>query len=65
MKFNERLKPNTEFIVYQPGTLSNDSYEILNALYLPVIGTEASVFIYIYASRRRCMISLPSVFTAS
>lgn len=53
MKFNERLKPNTEFIVYQPGTLSNDSYEILNALYLPVIGTEAfGIYLYLCESTK-------------
>ncbi|CEA00689.1 Replication initiation and membrane attachment protein [Jeotgalicoccus saudimassiliensis] len=53
MKFNERLKPNTEFIVYQPGTLSNDNYEILNALYLPVIGTEAfGIYLYLAESTK-------------
>src|SRR5699024_8951414 len=51
MKFNERLKPNTEFIVYQPGTLSEDNYEVLNALYLPVIGTEAfGIYLYLFES---------------
>lgn len=53
MKFNERLKPNTEFIVYQPGTLSDDNYEVLNALYLPVIGTEAfGIYLYLFESTK-------------
>lgn len=53
MKFNERLKPNTEFIVYQPGTLSEDNYEVLNALYLPVIGTEAfGIYLYLFESTK-------------
>lgn len=53
MKFNERLKPNTEFIVYQPGTLSDDNYEVLNALYLPIIGTEAfGIYLYLFESTK-------------
>ena len=53
MKYNERLKPNTEFIVYQPATLSNDNYEVLNALYLPVIGTEAfGIYLYLFESTK-------------
>lgn len=53
MKFDERLKPNTEFIVYKPTSLSNDDYEILNALYLPLVGTEAfGIYLYLYESTR-------------
>lgn len=53
MKFNERLKPNTEFIVYKPGSLSNDQYDVLNGLYLPVIGTEAfGIYLYLFESTK-------------
>ena len=53
MKYNERLKPNTEFIVYQPGNLSDDHYEVLNSLYLPVIGTEAfAIYLYLFESTK-------------
>lgn len=47
MNFNERLKPNTEFIVYSPMRLSDDHFEVLNQLYLPLIGTE-TVMTYFY-----------------
>ncbi len=53
MKYNERLKPNTEFIVYQPGNLSDDHYEVLNSLYLPVIGIEAfAIYLYLFESTK-------------
>lgn len=53
MKFNERLKPNTEFIVYKPGRLSDDHYEVLNALYLPLIGPSAfSIYLYLFESTK-------------
>ena len=47
MNFNERLKPNTEFIIYKPFKMSQTHLDVLNELYLPLIQAEASM-IYIY-----------------
>lgn len=53
MKFNQRLKPNTEFIVYKTYNLSRDHQSILSDLYLPLIGTGAySLYIYLHESTR-------------
>lgn len=51
MNINNRLKPNTEFIVYCPMTLSRDNMEAVNELYLPLIGTETTMtYIYMFES---------------
>lgn len=47
MNINERIKPNTEFMIYQPNLMSNHHFEILNHLYLPIIGSE-TLMTYIY-----------------
>lgn len=47
MNFNERLKPNTEFIIYKPFKMSQTHLDVLNELYLPLIQSEASM-IYIH-----------------
>lgn len=53
MKFNDRLKPNTEFIVYKSFKLSEDHYDILSTIYLPLIGpTTFSVYMYLHQSTR-------------
>ena len=53
MKFNQRLKPNTEFIVYKTYQLSSDHRTILSDLYLPLIGTGAfSLYFYLHESTR-------------
>ncbi|WP_462420960.1 replication initiation and membrane attachment family protein [Salinicoccus sp. Marseille-QA3877] len=51
MNINNRLKPNTEFIVYRPMTLSSDNMEVINELYLPLIGADtAMTYIYMFES---------------
>lgn len=47
MNFNDRLKPNTEFIVYKPSKLSTHHLDVINELYLPLIHAEATM-VYIY-----------------
>ncbi|GAB3060771.1 replication initiation and membrane attachment family protein [Salinicoccus sesuvii] len=47
MNFNERLKPNTEFIVYNPAAFEKSHLSILNELYLPLIHQDAAM-VYIY-----------------
>lgn len=47
MNFNDRLKPNTEFIVYTPMRLSADHHEVLNQLYLPVLQS-GTLMAYLY-----------------
>lgn len=47
MNFNERLKPNTELIVYAPARLSIDHQEVLNQLYLPILQADA-LMAYLY-----------------
>ena len=47
MNFNDRLKPNTEFIIYRPARLGTHHLDVINELYLPLINAEASM-IYIY-----------------
>lgn len=54
MKFNDRLKPNTEFIVYKSFRLSEDQYDILSMIYLPLIGpTTFSIYMYLHQSTRQ------------
>ncbi len=51
MNFNERLKPNTEFIVYMPSPFEKSHLNIINELYLPLIGQEATMsYIYLQES---------------
>ncbi|MCD2137129.1 replication initiation and membrane attachment family protein [Salinicoccus halitifaciens] len=47
MNINDRLKPNTEFIIYRPMRLGADHMACLNELYMPLIGPDA-VMVYIY-----------------
>lgn len=47
MNINDRLKPNTEFIIYRPMRLGADHMAVLNELYLPLTGPDA-VMVYIY-----------------
>ncbi|WP_411841961.1 replication initiation and membrane attachment family protein [Salinicoccus sp. HZC-1] len=47
MNFNERLKPNTEFIIYRPARISTHHLDVINELYLPLIQSEATM-LYIY-----------------
>lgn len=47
MNYNDRIKPNTEFVIYHPSILTNDDIERLNHLYLPIIGLESSM-VYLY-----------------
>lgn len=47
MNYNERIKPNTEFMIYHPSILTNNDIERLNHLYLPIIGLESSM-VYLY-----------------
>lgn len=47
MNFNDRLKPNTEFIIYRPTRLCTHHLDVINELYLPLINAEASM-VYIY-----------------
>ncbi|CAM4162755.1 replication initiation and membrane attachment family protein [Lacicoccus alkaliphilus] len=51
MNINNRLKPNTEFIIYRPMHAGADYMTSLNELYLPLIGPKASmVYIYMFES---------------
>lgn len=51
MNINNRLKPNTEFIIYRPMHAGADYMMSLNELYLPLIGPKASmVYIYMFES---------------
>lgn len=51
MNFNDRLKPNTEFIVYAPMRLSADHHEVLNQLYLPVLQSDTLMaYLYLHES---------------
>ncbi|WP_052255962.1 replication initiation and membrane attachment family protein [Salinicoccus sp. YB14-2] len=51
MNINNRLKPNTEFIAYRPMTLSRDNMEVINELYLPLIGADTTMtYIYMFES---------------
>ncbi len=51
MNINNRLKPNTEFIIHRPVRLGADHMTVLNELYLPLIGPDASmVYIYMFES---------------
>jgi replication initiation and membrane attachment protein len=51
MNFNERLKPNTEFIVYVPMRLSEDHREVLNQLYLPILQADVMMaYFYLHES---------------
>lgn len=47
MNFNERLKPNTEFMIYNPAAFEKSHLSILNELYLPLIHQDAAM-VYIY-----------------
>lgn len=47
MNFNDRLKPNTEFIIYRPAKLSTHHLDVINELYLSLINAEATM-VYIY-----------------
>lgn len=51
MNINDRLKPNTEFIIYRPMRLGADHMASLNELYMPLIGPDAAmVYIYMFES---------------
>ncbi|MFC3418353.1 replication initiation and membrane attachment family protein [Salinicoccus hispanicus] len=51
MNFNERLKPNTEFMVYNPAAFEKSHLNILNELYLPLIHQDAAMaYIYLQES---------------
>lgn len=51
MNINNRLKPNTEFIVYRPMTLGGDNMEVLNELYMQLIGPDTTMtYIYMFES---------------
>ncbi|WP_373445999.1 replication initiation and membrane attachment family protein [Salinicoccus bachuensis] len=47
MNFNERLKPNTEFMIYNPASFEKSHLNVLNELYLPLIHQDA-LMAYIY-----------------
>lgn len=49
MNINERIKPNTEFMIYKPNQISSEHFQILNHLYLPIIGPETLMtYVYFY-----------------
>ncbi|TVT29673.1 hypothetical protein FO441_05170 [Salinicoccus cyprini] len=51
MNFNERLKPNTEFMVYNPAAFEKSHLNVLNELYLPLIHQDAAMaYIYLQES---------------
>ncbi len=47
MNFNDRLKPNTEFMIYRPARISTHHLDVINELYLPLINAEGTM-VYIY-----------------
>lgn len=52
MNLNERIKPNTEFMIYHPSELSSNDIERLNHLYLPLVGSE-TMMTYLYFNNVR------------
>lgn len=51
MNFNERLKPNTEFMIYNPSDFEKSHLNVLNELYLPLIHQDAAMaYIYLQES---------------
>lgn len=47
MNKNQRLKPNTEFMLYAPNYFSTDHLTILNELYLP-LAKQSAIMTYVY-----------------